>query len=237
MSIKVTEWALKQKLRGLQKSVLLMLAYHADDHGKCWPGIALLGEECGISRSSVTRHIKSLEEGGFLSKESRHDAKGYRRSNAYQLHITQDVKFLQRNSQCREVESLSATTQPSKVSDCDGYIIEQSLEPSKELPRDRSVFMYWQAVMDHSGAKLDQKRKRIISRALKDYSVEDLRLAIDGCKASPWHRGGNPDGRVYDSLGLIFRDAEHIEQFIGYASKSTQSSISLPGDGLMEGAI
>ena len=237
MSIKVMQWVLQHPLRGLQKSVLFMLAYHADDHGKCWPGIALLSNECGISRSSVTRHIKSLEEGGFLSKESRRDAKGYRRSNVYQLQIKHDVKSLQRNNQYRDAESHSVTKARSKVSGCDGYIIEQSLEPSKELSEDSLVFEYWQSAMNHPGAKLDQKRKRIISKALKDYGVEDLRLAIDGCKASPWHRGGNPDARVYDSLGLIFRDAEHIEQFIGYASKSTQSSISLPGDGLMEGAI
>ena len=35
MSIKIMEWALKQPLRGLQKSVLFVLAYHADDEGKC----------------------------------------------------------------------------------------------------------------------------------------------------------------------------------------------------------
>ena len=77
------------------------------------------------------------------------------------------------------------------------------------------VFTYWQTKLSHPKAKLDNKRKRKIANALKLYSMNDLKTAIDGCAANPWNMGGNPTGVRYDSVELIFRDAEHIEKFMG----------------------
>jgi hypothetical protein len=45
-------------------------------------------------------------------------------------------------------------------------------------------------------------------------------LAIDGCKASAWHMGENDRHKKFDSLGLIFRDAEQIEKFISELGES-----------------
>jgi hypothetical protein len=79
------------------------------------------------------------------------------------------------------------------------------------------VFSYWQEKTKHPGAILDAKRKTAINRALKlGYSIEQLRSAVDGCLKSPWHQGDNDEGKVYDAITLIFRNAEKIEQFIGY---------------------
>jgi hypothetical protein len=79
----------------------------------------------------------------------------------------------------------------------------------------RIVFDYWREVMGHHKAKLDGKRRRCIAGSLKHYSVEDLKRAIDGCKASAWHQGKNRDGKVFDDIALICRDAEHVERFRG----------------------
>jgi DNA-binding MarR family transcriptional regulator len=240
MSVKVMDWALKQPLRGFQKAVLIVLAYHADDAGKCWPGIALLATECGISRSSVTRHIHSLEDAKLLSKESRRDAKGYRRSNVYQLDVAHSVNSLHRDNQCRDIqpsglESLSVSLTQAKVSRCHGNIIEQSLEPSKEQSDVSQIFAYWQTALGHPKAKLDEKRRRKIKQALKSYSVEDLCLAVDGCKASSWNMGDNPEKRIYDSIDLIFRDAEHIERFMGYVGNILP--LNAGGNDIFLGAI
>ena len=93
--------------------------------------------------------------------------------------------------------------------------LEPPEKPSSDLVK--TIFAYWQEKTKHPGAILDAKRKTAITRALKlGYSAEQLRSAIDGCLKSPWHQGNNDDGKVYDAITLIFRDAEHIERFIGY---------------------
>jgi hypothetical protein len=77
--------------------------------------------------------------------------------------------------------------------------------------------------MGHSQALLDTKRSRAIAARLKAYSVEQLKLAIDGCKASPWHQGQNDRHQVYDDIELICRDAKRVEAFIArVGQKSTQ---------------
>ncbi len=81
------------------------------------------------------------------------------------------------------------------------------------------VFQHWQTVMKHPGAKLDEKRQRKINQALKlGYSVIDLKQAIDGCAKTPYNMGKNDNGQVFDDIGLILRDAEHIERFINNAT-------------------
>jgi len=77
------------------------------------------------------------------------------------------------------------------------------------------VFDHWRLTMDHQQAKLDDKRTRIIRKALlAGYDTGQLVVAIDGCKQTPWNMGDNPGGTVYDSIDLILRDAEHIDRFI-----------------------
>lgn len=79
------------------------------------------------------------------------------------------------------------------------------------------VFEYWKEIHGHPKARLDEKRKRLVIHALKEYPVEDLKKAIDGCKLSPHHQGKNDKGIVYDDIELICRDSKHVEQFMGYA--------------------
>lgn len=64
------------------------------------------------------------------------------------------------------------------------------------------------------------KRKKLINNALKEFSVEDLVLAVTGWTKNSFHRGENSDGKVYNSLELLLRDTEKIEQFIGYHDKA-----------------
>ncbi len=77
------------------------------------------------------------------------------------------------------------------------------------------VFNYWREVMNHPKAKIDDKRRKLIDKAMKlGYSKDDLIAAINGCLKSPYHMGQNDSGTVYDDLGLILRDAGKIDGFI-----------------------
>jgi hypothetical protein len=77
-----------------------------------------------------------------------------------------------------------------------------------------AVWEHWRVTARHPRARLDKARRKVIVERLKDYSVAELQLAIDGCAKSAWHQGENDRGRRYDDLTLILRDAEHVERFL-----------------------
>lgn len=73
------------------------------------------------------------------------------------------------------------------------------------------IFDHWRSVHGHDRAKLDDKRRRLIGKALKDYDEATLCQAITGYLHSPHHQGQNDRGTKYDGLELILRDAAHID--------------------------
>jgi len=82
------------------------------------------------------------------------------------------------------------------------------------------IFAYWQTTLGHPRARLTADRKAAVRRRLAEgYSIDEIKRAIDGCKASPFHQGENDAGAVYDDLTLICRSGSKLEQFIGYASR------------------
>jgi hypothetical protein len=107
------------------------------------------------------------------------------------------------------VEPPAAPTPPAPPADA---AIVAAVTPAEQ------VFTHWQRVMNHPRAKLGDKiRKLINERMSKDkFSLQDLLDAVDGCKKSPHHMGKNETGAVYDSLELIFRNADKVNAFIGF---------------------
>jgi hypothetical protein len=78
------------------------------------------------------------------------------------------------------------------------------------------LFAFWQQCARHPKARLDDKRARAIAKALRwGYELADLRLAIYGCCANPWYgEGRNNNNTIYTHIGLILRDADHIDRFM-----------------------
>jgi hypothetical protein len=235
MSIDAMKWALRQPLSGCQKFVLLILAYHANESRLCWPSLDTIAEECGISRATTIHHINEISRIKLISKKHRHDVRGYRRSTMYTLHLDdnadiQSKKSQRRKNQRKDFESQSKDFDISNVRNSDGNIIERSLEQTIEQQKEnefntseknisaiQQIFMHWQRTMNHPQAKPDNKRQRKITDALKEYSIEQLKMAIDGCSKTPYNMGENKQCQRYDDIELILRDASHIERFIGNA--------------------
>jgi hypothetical protein len=78
----------------------------------------------------------------------------------------------------------------------------------------RKIFEYWQRIMESPRSALDDKRKRVIAKALKSYSPADICKAIRGCSKTPHNMGQNEAKTKYNGLDLILRDADHIDRFI-----------------------
>ena len=89
---------------------------------------------------------------------------------------------------------------------------------SDEKPGPRSeeiadVFAHYQRY--HPMAKLGKKERRLIAARLNEgFSVAECCRAIDGIHRSPFHSGNNDNGRKYQSLELIFRNASKTNEFI-----------------------
>lgn len=88
--------------------------------------------------------------------------------------------------------------------------------PSPKRTRDPAileVWEHWKATLGHPASVLDPKREGCIARALKAHGIQKCKAAIDGCSRTPWNMGENPGRKRYDSITLIFRDADQIERF------------------------
>lgn len=108
---------------------------------------------------------------------------------------------------------------------------------SNSLAGTHELFNYWQVKMNHPRAIFDSKRQRKVAQALKLYSIDDLKKAIDGCTLTPYNMGKNDSGHVYDDISLIFRDADHIERFMNNADVRNSDYGASSTDYLMAGVI
>lgn len=99
---------------------------------------------------------------------------------------------------------------------------------AKVTAEEQEVYEHWIACWkrDVKGSRipnLSPKRLGKIRERLKDgYGVNDLKTAIDGAFASPFHSGIRPDGEQgqrFQDLELICRSAEKTDAFLALAEK------------------
>ena len=81
--------------------------------------------------------------------------------------------------------------------------------------------------MNSPSSKLDDKRRKAITNALKLYEPRQVCEAILGCSRSTWHMGENDRHRKFNSLDLILRSADNIDKFAEMASKRTTGPESI----------
>lgn len=108
------------------------------------------------------------------------------------------------------------TTKATKLSQAS----KASSVPEHDILR---VFDYWMTVMDKTRrAVLSEERRILIGAAIHDYGLESCLEAVRGCSVSPFHMGANKQRKRYDTLELIFRNADKIERFIQIADENPE---------------
>ena len=91
----------------------------------------------------------------------------------------------------------------------------------------RTVFDFWKAIAGHERSQLGDVRRNAIRKALKmGYSVDDLRLAIVGCRVSNFHQGENKTGTAFDDIELICRNETKIDFFLKLGEKRVNDAIA-----------
>ena len=167
------------------------------------------------------------------------DANAY--ANASKNRCDPDASHSQRPDTKARHQSQTQTPDPpdspSQASDSGGSVERPDLgatPPVALAPRRRGnsakppsavavIFDYWRNTLGHPRARLDDKRRKVIGRALKlGYTAAELCEAIRGCAVTPHNMGINDRGTKYDALGLILRDADHIDRFIRNAKDPPQ---------------
>jgi len=93
-------------------------------------------------------------------------------------------------------------------------IVEATPQPLPDNTNVDFIFQYWRNRMrKNNRTRLTDQRKKLIKARLVNYSVAELKQAIDGCAQNPFNMGGNDDGKVYDDITLIFRNDTKLEQY------------------------
>src|SRR5271170_4280889 len=77
-------WGLKPCGSASQRLLLAALADHADDSGKCWPGIDLLRAETELSARTITRSLEALAARDWIAIQ-RKAVGALHRNSAYTL--------------------------------------------------------------------------------------------------------------------------------------------------------
>jgi hypothetical protein len=88
-------------------------------------------------------------------------------------------------------------------------------DQSPKIARD-DVDEVWQHYRTHHPRvpkvlKVSRKEYRLIRQRLEDFTVDDLKAAIDGYHASPFHCGENDRQTKYLSLELMMRDVSKVQ--------------------------
>lgn len=93
MSIIARNYARSQQKTktGTEKSVLMALAWMANDSNKCWPSYDYLARECGYSKRTVMRVVNRLEEYGLIHRERRWTKKGDYTSNMFTVCVSDNA--------------------------------------------------------------------------------------------------------------------------------------------------
>lgn len=93
MSGRAYRWAIKQDLKLASKSVLLAIAWYADEAGKnSHPGAPLLSRHTGMTIRSVRRALSDLESAGLIRRDGfsrKGDRVEFSRSAVYSLPINE----------------------------------------------------------------------------------------------------------------------------------------------------
>ena len=202
MSLSIIVSAMKAKVGSpLRKLVLIKLADNANDKGECWPSYAHIADHCEMGRSTVRKHIKKLEEDGFLVIENRKGPKG-NSTNLY--HIVADPML---HSATHVLHGDTPPMLHGGTGICHSFepVTEPVTEPfmsGKENPDSSSVIEHFNKVCSTKYRSSTKSHSENINARLKEgHSVEDLKIVIDS-KFAEW--GGDPKMAQYIRPQTLF---------------------------------
>jgi len=203
---------LSEQLSPTALRLWIALAQFANDDRRCWPSRRRLLTMMppSTAKGSLRRARAELEKANLLEVEYRKDpSTGRDTTPLYTLLIPVGEGHEMVPPEGHETEPPEGhETEPLNL-------ISEHEQKEEVVDNCQTVFKAWvEATGKHpSRTRLDDKRRRIIQKALETYPVEDVLDAVVGWKYEPFYKGENDRGRPFNDLGLLLRDSEHIERF------------------------
>jgi len=117
MSVAAMAWAWGVDVRPGLKLVLLALADHADNRGRCWPGIDGVALKTGMSTRQVKRCVSELSGNGLINISRRGGTGAGRNTSVYDLLMQSPIVTPSGLSDTMSPSGLSDTMSPSGLSD------------------------------------------------------------------------------------------------------------------------
>lgn len=217
----VPEWIIDEP--GDVVKLYAILDRHANKDRLVWPGQAELAERMGCSDRQVRRHLTRLRTIGALETVKR-------RYNGTTLYVLRKDKPGLSGPDRLDTGVLTDRTVVSGLSGLERPPNESHLTRAKEPDAVDTVFRAWLESTKRTARTVkDSRRSRLITAALKTHPLADVLDAVRGWENSPYHRGENPSATVYNDLGLLLRDAEHIERFRDLARGPTRAPAKTNG--------
>lgn len=215
----IPEWVILSKISHGAVRLYALLGRYADyETGEAFPSRKLLATRLDVSVATVDRLVKELVDIGALEVFKRCD-NGIWLSNLYRIRRVKGSPTDERGSLTSEERG--SPTDEGRGSPTSDELTRtttnenQLNEKKTRLPEVRQVFDLWIQVTgkDEKRTKLDSKREARIVWALKSYPLDDVLDAVQGWQKSPFHAGQNSDGKTWNDLTLLLRNAEKLEYF------------------------
>ncbi|MGP4905156.1 helix-turn-helix domain-containing protein [Psychrobacter faecalis] len=245
MSFKLTVEVFDAKIGNpARKLVLLKLADQANDNGLCWPSYATVAKACEVDRRTVIRHIKKLEEDGFLTIEKTYDKEaGKNFNNRYHLTIANGVKKSLVSESHHPSDNLSPSLVSESLHPSDTVSPKPINEPINIDPINESntnsvcesekpvvviderkvlvnqLFDTWLELSDQRIKPLPKRLSHINARLDDGFTPEQIIAAMTYVATDSWHvdKGNN-------TIELAIRSVEQIEKKLIKATAATRSA-------------
>lgn len=185
--------------------------------GGIFPGLKTVADDLQIAPAAICNLRNVLIKAGWISVQNGRVSilKTFILNECHSDDMNADSDDMNKNSDNMNPLYIVSELEDSKKKEKEKLARQKRPKTAASLSPIETVFEYWKQTLNHPHAVLTKKRRNAVKSALIDYSVDDMKRAIDGCAVSPWHQGQNDRRMVYDDLELICRSGEKIEAFMG----------------------
>jgi hypothetical protein len=151
MSVQAITWAFEQDVKPAGAKLLLIgLANYSNDKFECWPSKTTLAAKCSMSKSTVCKYLRQLQDNALLSVTERTANEGRQISSVITLNVSSTVRLTDRG--CPSDGQGVSEGGDRGLSDCadTNHHIEPSIEPFRRKPGKRPSYpapfeAFWKA--------------------------------------------------------------------------------------------
>lgn len=256
------DWAFQQDISATWKTLLVGLAWVADDNGVTFKGQETIAERLGSDTRWVRRYLPALAAAGLITRYRRHRLNGSHTTDLIVLNLPRDRPLDlsnysgligdrvpgDREASGENMSNLAARIGQPSGENSPGHTNQPVSQPVGETPvvpgpdEVSIIFHAWLGATERSQAKtkLSPERRTCIKRALVSHGLADCLAAVRNIGASVEARNGYGRGTRFDDIKHALGSSERIEKWRDWKPPSARPAANghggkpSPGDLLAE---